>query len=92
MQCVAYEMAFLPPPVNVTDSSHLAYLVPSLHNLSDWMKLGVLLGIPYSTLKKLVLDKQKVNDRKIAMFHLWLSRGGANKETLLRALSKMDHH
>ena len=85
-------MAFLPLPINVTDSSHLADLVLSLHDLCDWMKLGVFLGIPYPTLEKIELDKQGVDNRKMTMFHLWLSSGSANKEALLTALNKMDHH
>ena len=56
------------------------------------MKLGVFLEIPYSKLKKIEVDKQGVNNRKMAMFHHWLSSGNANKETLPIALSQMDNH
>ena len=78
--------------LNASDSSHLADLVQCFHDLCDWMKLGVFLGIPYPTLEKIEVDKQGVDNRKMAMFHLWLSSGSANKKTLLTALSKMDHH
>ena len=56
------------------------------------MKLGMFPEIPYPTLKKIELDEQGVDNRKMAMFYCWLSSGSANKETLLTALSKMDNH
>ena len=77
--------------LTVSDPSHLANLVQCFHDLCDWMKLGVFLGITYPMLEKIELDKQGVDNRKIAMFHHWLSSGSANKETLLIALSKMDN-
>ena len=79
-------------PKYVSDDSHLANLIQCFHDLREWMKLGVLLGIPYPTLEKIELDKQGVDNRKTAMFYHWLSSGSANKETLLTALSKMDNH
>ena len=78
--------------LNLSDSSHLADLVQCFHDLCDWMKLGVFLGIPYPTLKKVEVDEQGLDNHKMAMFHHWLSTGSANKATLLTALSKMDNH
>ena len=75
----------------VSDSSHLADLVKCFHDLHDWMKLGMFLGIPYLSLKKREVDEQGVDNRKMAMFHHWLTTGSANKETLLIALSKLDN-
>ena len=40
-------------------------------------------------MEKIELDKQGVDNRKMAMFHQWLCSGRANKETLLVALRKM---
>ena len=73
----------------ISDPSHLADLFESLRDLRDWKKLGVFLKIPFPTLEKIELDKQGVDNRKMAMFYHWLSSGTANKDTLVVALSKM---
>ena len=65
------------------------HLFESLRDLRDWKKLGLFLGIPYPTLEKIELDKQGVDNRKMAMLYHWLCSGTANKETLLLALRKM---
>ena len=85
-------MAFLPLPINVTESSHLPNLVLSFQDLCDWMKLGMFLGIPYPTFEKIELDKQGVDNHKMVVFQLWLSSCSVKKEILLTALSKLDHH
>ena len=64
-------------------------LFESLHDLRDWKKLGLFLGVPYPTLEKIELDKQGVDNRKMAMLYHWLCSGTANKEMLLVALRKM---
>ena len=53
------------------------------------MKLGMFLGIPFPTLEKIELDKQGVDNRKMAMLYHWLSSGRASKKALLIALRKM---
>ena len=73
----------------VSDTCHLADLFESLRDLRDWKKLGMFLGVPFPTLEKIELDKQGVDNRKMAMFHHWLCSGTANKKTLLVALRKM---
>ena len=60
------------------------------YDLYYWMKLGVFLGIPYPTLRKIEVDKQGVDNCKMAMFDYWLSTGNASKETLLKVVRKMD--
>ena len=72
-----------------SDSSHLVDLFDSLHDLRDWKKLGLFLGVPFHTLEKIELDKQGVDNRKMAMLHHWLCSSTANKHTLLEAVRKM---
>ena len=72
-----------------SDSSHLMDLFDSLNDLRDWKKLGLFLGVPFHTLEKIELDKQGVDNRKMAMLHHWLCSSTANKHTLLEALRKM---
>ena len=64
-------------------------LFESLRDLRHWKTLGLYLGVPFPTLEKIELDKQGVDNRKMAMLYRWLSSGTANKETLLGALRKM---
>ena len=74
------------------DSSHLADLFELLHDLRDWKKLGLLLRVPYPTLEKIELDRQGVDNRKMAMLNHWLCSGAANKEALLKALGKIEEY
>ena len=46
------------------------------------------LGVPFPTLEKIELDKQGVDNHKMAMFYHWFCSGTASMETLLIALSK----
>ena len=64
-------------------------LFESLSDLRDWKKLGLFLRVPFPTLEKIELDKQGVDNCKMAMLYNWLCSGTANKETLLVALRKM---
>ena len=67
-----------------------------LDGLTDWIRLGLQLGLNYSTLKEIQEDEQGTSHRKMAMLHLWLSlkdgvkdRGGATKAALVKALYTM---
>ena len=73
----------------LSDSSHLVDLFESVHDLRDWKKLGLFLGVPFPTLEKIELDRQGVDNRKMAMLYHWLCSGTANKEKLLVALRKI---
>ena len=71
-----------------SDSSNLVDVFDSLRDLRDWKKLGLFLGVPFPTLEKIELDKQGVDNRKMAMLHHWLCSGTANRQTLLEAMKK----
>ena len=64
-------------------------LFESANDFRDWKKLGLFLGVPFPTLEKIELDKQGVDNCKMAMLYHWLCSGTATKETLLAALRKM---
>ena len=70
--------------------SRLLFIKKSLHGLTDWMGLGLALGIDYSLLEE--IDKNKSGDTekcKVTMLHAWLSTGRATGRLLVEALSMM---
>lgn len=61
-----------------------------LRDLTDWLGLGLELGMDYSLLDSLDKDKGGDLDRcKTAMLHSWLKTGQASKSSLMAALSEM---
>ena len=72
------------------DASHLIIIRRSLHHLTDWIGLGLELGIDYSALES--IDQKKGGDLekcKTAMLHSWLKTGQATKSSLSAALTEM---
>ena len=54
-----------------------------------WKKLGVYLGIVFSKLDVIELDRGKADDCMMAMLDLWLRTGTATKQELIDALRKI---
>ena len=75
-----------------TDESHLAAVVHGLRALRpDWIELGLYLDIDDDTLRAIQADNPlRVADCHRAMLSTWLRQGGANRETLIQALAKMN--
>ena len=75
-----------------TDESHLVPIVHGLRGVTpDWMILGLHLGIEDATLRIIEYDNpRKVADCHRTMLSIWLRQGGANRETLIQALAKMN--
>ena len=71
-----------------------------LENITDYMRLGLELGLSYSLLNKMRHEHGKrVEDCKRSILHLWLARaervdqmGKANKPALVAALRRMGEH
>ena len=82
---------FIPDP-----KESLVIVLRELDGLTDWIRLGLLLGLHYSTLTELQASEPDPSHCKMAMLHLWLSlrdgvkdRGGATKAALVKALYTM---
>ena len=75
-----------------TDESHLPAVVHGLRDMTpDWMMLGLYLGIDNTTLEIIQSDNPlKVADCHRTMLSTWLRKGGANRNTLIQALDKMN--
>ena len=55
------------------DTPTLQQLMKALQKLEDWHMFGVILGVPYSQLRKIELNHQKDSDRcKTEMLQYWL--------------------
>ena len=71
-----------------------------LKNVNEYMRLGLELGLSYTSLNKIRMDHdQKVDDCKRNLLQLWLERadnvdemGGTNKPVLAAALRRMGEH
>ena len=57
-----------------TDEDDLDTVVTELQDVSDVMKLGLVLGIRKSALDRIMQDKANLEDRKIEVIHYWLTR------------------
>ena len=68
-------------------------LFNALKEVSDWHKLGVLLGIPPSELRKIEQDYQGSDRRKTETLDLWLcNTPSATWSTVESALQEMNQH
>ena len=76
----------------ITDESHLAAVVHVLRDVTpDWMRLGLNLGIDNTTLEIIQSDNPRnIQDCHQKMLSTWLRKGGANRNTLIQALEKMN--
>ena len=71
-----------------------------LESVTEYMRLGLELGLSYPLLNKIRQEQgKKVEDCKRVMLHSWLKRaervdekGGANKPALVAALRRMGEH
>ena len=68
-------------------------LFNALKEVSDWHKLGVVLGIPPSELRKIEQDYQGSDRRKTETLDLWLrNTRSATWSTVESALQEMNQH
>ena len=81
------------PAYNYTDDGHLPYLMTALQPVHDWINLGVYLGVPYATLKKIEREQEKrVEDCKREMLVAWLKSSEVlTKYHLMNALWNINH-
>ena len=73
------------------DTSHLVVIKRNLRGLTDWLGLGLELGMDFPFLNS--ISKSNSNDVemcKTAMLHSWLMKGTATKRSLVDALTEMD--
>ena len=63
-----------------------------LEDLTEWKVLGLKLGLSYPTLKKIECDEHGLDNRKMAMLHEWLAKGGATRQSLASALRRMEEN
>ena len=54
------------------------------------MMLGLYLGIDNTTLEIIESNYPRIQDRHHKMLSMWLRGGGANRNTLIQALEKMN--
>ena len=71
----------------------LSYLMTALQSVYDWFNLGVHLGVPYATLKKIEREQEKrVEDCKREMLVAWLKSSKVlTKIHLIKALRNITH-
>ena len=73
--------------MSLLDTSHLNIIKTNLHDLTDWQRLGLAMGMDDSFLDN--IDREKGDDTekcKTAMLHSWLQSGRASKNSLVTAL------
>ena len=87
--CVCVLVCF---PSVLSEPSHLVDVFELLSDLREWKTLGLRLGLPFPTLEKIECDKQGVDNRKMAMLHEWLAKGGATRQSLASALRRMEEN
>ena len=83
-----------------SDPSSVVSVINLLKSVTDYMRLGLELGLSYPFLHKIRLEHEKrVEDCKRSIIHSWLARaervdqmGGANKPALVAALRRMGEH
>ena len=72
------------------DNSHLVTIKRSLLGLTDWLGLGLELGMEFPFLQS--IDKSHGTNLemcKTTMLHSWLETGNATKSSLVAALREM---
>ena len=90
--CVCIQFNSICTASYFTDESHLPAVVHGLRDVTpDWMRLGLYLGIDNTTLEIIQSDNPlRVADCHRTMLSTWLRKGGANRNTLIQALEKMN--
>ena len=77
-------------PCLLSDPSHLRVIKSGLHDLTDWLKLGLELGMDHSFLDGIERDKGgNTGECKAVMLHAWLQSGRATKSSLVTAVRKI---
>ena len=72
------------------DASDFVAVKRSLRWLTDWIGLGLRLGMDFAVLKRIAKShSNKVEKCKTAMLHAWLKTGTATKDKLVTALRLM---
>ena len=80
-------------------NEHLVIVFRELDELTDWKRLGLQLGLKYSTLTEIQANEPDTHHCKMAILHLWLNlrdnvkeNGGATKAALVKALYKINEN
>ena len=85
---------------SLSDPSHVVIVMDWLESVTEYMRLGLELGLSYTLLNKIRQEQcRKVEDCKRTLLHSWLEgtdrvdqMGGANKPALVAALRRMGEH
>ena len=80
--------------------SHVVVVMDWLESVTEYMRLGLELGLSYTLLNKIRQEQgRKVEDCKRTLLHSWLKgtdrvveMGGINKSALVAALRRMGEH
>ena len=80
--------------------SHVVFVMDWLQSVTEYMRLGLELGLSYTLLNKIRHEHGwKVEDCKRTLLHSWLQKadrvedmGGTNKPALVAALRRMGEH
>ena len=64
----------------------LIHVLHSVEPVSDWFSLGLALGLPRSSLKRVKEDENSVTSRLRETVSLWLDTGDASWKSLVQAL------
>ena len=81
-------------------SSHVVFVMDWLESVTEYMRLGLELGLSYTSLNIIRQEQgRKVKDCKRTLLQTWLERadrvdemGGTNKPALVAALRRMGEH
>ena len=84
----------------LSDPTHTVLVLEWLKNVTEYMNLGLELGLSYTLLDKIRQEEsKKVENCKRSLLYSWLNRadrvdqmGGANKPALVAALRRMGEH
>ena len=77
-------------PSYTLDTSHLLAIKRNLQGITNWLNLGLELGMDFPFLDKINKSHGgEVDMCKIAMLYSWLETGGATKSSLVAALTAM---
>ena len=64
----------------------LIHILRSVMSVTDWFSLGLALGLPCSSLKRVKKDENDVTSRLRETLSLWLDTGDASWKSLVQAL------
>ena len=67
-------------------------LLIELQEVTDWLYLGVCLGVPESKLKEIRCDYEDVEDRKREMLSSWMEKEIPTWSKVIKALAEIGMH